>query len=118
MAVREFYLKHISGKYLSVKFPDNSTIKPTKNDYSIIFTDTPSTIWYVHNNSNNSYNLVYLKDSIAWYTAYDIEYVGCVSLSYNATEWKLTDGISTCCLGICDDVIKHPIASNNILTIC
>ena len=119
MAIKQFYLKNISGKYLSVKFPDSSIIKPTKNDYTLIFTDTPSTLWYVHNEcNNNSSNLIYLKGSIAWYTAYGIEYKGIVSLSYNSTDWKLTDGLSTCGLGIHGNVIKHPITHNNMLTIC
>jgi hypothetical protein len=50
-------------------------------------------------------------------TAYDIEYNGIISLSYNAKEWKLTDGLSLSCLSIENNQITHPINHNEVLNV-
>jgi len=115
MSIRYFYLKNNENKYLSVRFSGN-TKEPTKNDYTIYYSDAPESVWFAYK-TNKNMSVIFLKDSRACYSAYSIEYEGLISLSYNVTTWKLTDGLSTSLHSMNGNMIKHPIKNNDILQI-
>jgi hypothetical protein len=111
MSIRSFYLKNTDGKYINVKVNENP--QPTKGDYTLYYGDTPVSLWYIHDNEKHT-NVINLHNSTAFYTAYGIQYKGTISLSYSSSDWKQSDGLSTCCFHIQDNSIRHSI-SNQIL---
>ena len=116
MSIRSFYLTNANGLYMNVRVNENS--RPTKEDYTLYYSQTPASLWYMHQNDNNT-GVISLHNSSAFYHAYDIKYNSPISLSYNASEWKLTDGLSTCCLSIDkDNIIRHHVNKQNILYCC
>ena len=115
MSIRYFYLKNNENKYLNVRFSGNAK-EPTKNDYTIEYDDTPQSVWFAYKTSKNE-SVIFLKNSQVYYSAYGIEYEGLISLSYNVTTWKITDGLSTSSHSMGGNMIKHPIKHNNALHI-
>ena len=115
MSIRYFYLKNNENKYLNVRFSGNAK-EPTKNDYTIEYDDTPQSVWFAYQTSKNE-SVIFLKNSQVYYSAYGIEYEGLISLSYNVTTWKITDGLSTSSHSMGGDMIKYPIKHNNALHI-
>jgi len=114
MPIKYFYLQNANRQFLNVKYNHND--KPTKNDYTLYYSNDPISLWYMYENIKNT-GVINLKGSSAHYTAYNIEYNGVISLSYNAKEWKLTDGVSVCCLSIENNQITHPINHNEVLNV-
>lgn len=101
-----FHLRNSNGLYLNVKVP--ACNRPTKHNYEIYYSTQPVSKWYMHDNEKHT-GVIHLHNSLAFYDAYDIEYSGSISLSHTASDWKLTDGLSTCCFRIEDNNIRHPI---------
>ena len=117
MNKKNFYLRIDKGEYLNVSLEDVNNPKPTKHSYKIYYSNSPVSLWYMYENINNT-GIVSLQNSCAFYSAFDIEYKGTIALSYNSNDWKLTDGLSQCCLTIHDDTIVHPINKKEILHCC
>jgi hypothetical protein len=114
MPIKYFYLQNTDKQYLNVKYTHND--KPTKSDYILYYSNDPISLWYMYENIKDT-GVINLKGSSAHYTAYGIEYNGIISLSYNSKEWKLTDGLSVCCLSIENNQIMHPINHNEGLNV-
>lgn len=115
MSVRYFHLKNSENKYLNVQFNGNNQNGARKEDYVIYYSEHPASIWYTDADSKNT-SVINLKDSYACYKAYEIEYDGHISLSYNPNSWKTTDGLSTCCLTIeSNNTIINPTNRNMVL---
>jgi hypothetical protein len=121
MTRRTFYLKNNQNQFVNVKFNANHPTYPTKHDYTLYYSDVPNSVWYIHESNENTTNnyIISLKDSCVCYSAYQIEYRGPISLSYNSETWKLTDGLSMSMLEINGNMIEHPInhSTSNILTV-
>jgi hypothetical protein len=116
MTTRNFYLKNNENKFLNVALnAGGNRSYITKDDYTLYCSDNPATVWYFFENTKNMY-IIHVQNARAHYRAYGIEYKGSLSLSYDSKIWKLTDGLSTCCLTIENNMIIHPKNHNNILT--